>query len=42
MIQVREVKLQWLLNSEEMKRLANNFDYREGMADTITVNLLCR
>ena len=27
----------WLLKGEEMNRLANNFDYRDGLADTITI-----
>jgi len=36
-IPIEDGTISWLLNGEEMNRLANNFDYETGLADTITV-----
>jgi hypothetical protein len=36
-IRIEDGLAKWLLNGEEMNRLANNFDYDSGLADTITV-----
>ena len=36
-IPIEDGIISWLLKGEEMNRLANNFDYDAGLADTITV-----
>ena len=36
-IRIEDGVIRWLLKGEEMNRLANNFDYDAGLADTITV-----
>ena len=36
-ILIEDGVIKWLLNGEEMNRLANNFDHDTGLADTITV-----
>ena len=38
-VQIEDGAIRWLLKGEEMNRLANNFDYETGLADTITVNI---
>ena len=36
-IHIQDGVAKWFLNGEEMNRLANNFDYHSGLADTIMV-----